>query len=55
MTVQFENPQAKKLEDETLSNTSTKKKIDHVAEKAAEKSTKTEQQFNKDNRKIFSK
>jgi len=55
MTTQFENPEAKKLDDETLSDASKQKKIDHVAEKAAEKSSKTEQQFDQDNSNIFSK
>ncbi|MGB9407727.1 MAG: hypothetical protein WCA89_09325 [Terracidiphilus sp.] len=55
MTVQFENPEAKKLEDETVSSVLPQKKIERVAEKAAEKSTKAVQNYDKDNSKLFSK
>jgi len=55
MTVQFENPQAAKLEDETTGGASTEKKINLVAEKAAEKSAKTEQKFDKENSALFTK
>jgi hypothetical protein len=55
MPEQFENPQAAKLEDETVSDASTEKKIDRVAEESAEKSTKTVQRFDKENSKLFSK
>ena len=55
MPERFENPEAKKLEDEIVSDASPQKKIDRVAEKAAEKSTKTEQKFDKDNSNLFSK
>jgi hypothetical protein len=55
MQTQFENPQEAKLKEETVTNDSTQKRVDHVAEKAAEKSTKTEQKFDKENSNIFSK
>jgi predicted membrane-bound dolichyl-phosphate-mannose-protein mannosyltransferase len=53
MPKQFENPEAKKLDDEIVSVESAQKKIENVAEKAAEKPAKTEQKFDKDH-KIFS-
>jgi hypothetical protein len=55
MPTQYENPQAAKLEDVVVSEGSTEKRIDHVAEKAAEKSAKTVQKFDKENSTIFSK
>jgi hypothetical protein len=54
MPQQFENPEATKLEDETVSETTAEKRIERVAEKAAEKSTKTEQRYDGDHN-IFSK
>jgi hypothetical protein len=45
MTTQFENPEATKLEDETVSDASAQKRIERVAEKAAEKASHTEQNF----------
>ena len=54
MSKQFENPEATKLEDETVSDEVAEKKIDRVAEKAAEKAAKTEQRYDKDHI-IFSK
>ena len=53
MPKQFENPEAAKLEDETVSNQSAQTKIDIIAEKAAAKPAKTEQKFDKDHT-IFS-
>jgi hypothetical protein len=55
MPVQFENPQEKKLEKETVLVASTEKEIELVAEKAAEKSAKTEQKFDKENSSLFTK
>jgi hypothetical protein len=55
MTKQFENPNVEKLEDETASNLSPKQQVERVADKAAEKSTKSEQHYDKDNNKLFSK
>ena len=48
MPEQFENLEATKLEDETVSDASAKKRIEHVAEKAAEKASKTEKDYDKD-------
>ena len=48
MTEQFENPEATKLEDETVSDATAQKRIDRVAERAAEKSSYTEQKYDKD-------
>jgi hypothetical protein len=50
----FENQEAAKQEDETVSGTTAEKRIDRVAEKAAEKSTKTVQRYDGDHD-IFSK
>jgi predicted secreted Zn-dependent protease len=55
MPQQFENPQTVKMEDKTVSCASTKKKIEQVAEKAAEKASKTEQRFDENNSNLFSK
>jgi hypothetical protein len=43
------------LEDEVISEASTTEKIDHIAEKASEKSAKAEQKYDKENSIIFSK
>ncbi len=53
MPSQFENPQEEKVENETVSKESPAKRIDNIAEKAAEKSSKTEQKKEND-RPIFS-
>jgi hypothetical protein len=50
MPKQFENPQAVKLEDETVSDATAEKRIDRVAEKAAEKSAHTVQSYDKDHK-----
>jgi hypothetical protein len=55
MPEQFENPKAVKLEDQTVSDESSKTKIDRVAEKLAEKPAKTEQKFDKENSHLFTK
>lgn len=55
MTKQFENPEEAKVEDETIANPSPKDVIDHVAEKAAEKATKTVQKYDKENSNLFTK
>ena len=55
MPVQFENPQEKKVEEETVLGASTVKKISLVTENAAEKSAKTEQKFDKENSSLFTK
>jgi hypothetical protein len=55
MPRQFENPKAAKSKGETVSDASSDAKIEIVAEKAAEKSTKTVQKFDSDNRQLFSK
>ena len=53
MPVQFENPQEEKLKTETVQGTSTEKKVELVAEKAAEKSAKIEQKFDEENSSLF--
>ena len=45
MPEQFENPEVTKVEDETVSDATAKKWIERVAEKAAEKSSCTEQDY----------
>jgi hypothetical protein len=55
MPEQFENPKTTKLTDETVSDASNEKKVDRVAQKAAEKSTKAVQQYDKNNSSLFSK
>lgn len=54
MPDQFENSEATKLEDETVSEATAENRIERVAEKAAEKSTKTEHRYDRDHS-IFSK
>jgi len=54
MPEQFENQEATKLEDATVSDTTAEKRIDRVAEKAAEKPAKTELRYDEDHG-IFSK
>ncbi len=54
MPEQIGNQKTTKLEVETISDAKTEKKINQVAEDAAEKSTKTEQHYDKDHN-IFSK
>jgi hypothetical protein len=53
MPHQFENPEAAKVADKTVSKESEQKGNEHVAEKAAVKGAKTEQKYDKDH-KIFS-
>lgn len=54
MPDQFENKEATKLEDETVSEASAEKRIERVADKAAEQSAKTEERYDRDHS-IFSK
>ncbi|MGA3101882.1 MAG: hypothetical protein ABSD61_08480 [Terracidiphilus sp.] len=48
MPSQFENPEAEIVENETVAEESPEKKVEQVAEKAARKSTKTEQEYDKE-------
>ncbi|MFY9853242.1 MAG: hypothetical protein WAK26_05115 [Terracidiphilus sp.] len=48
MPEQFENPEVTKLENETVSDAAATKRIEHVAEKAAEKASRTEQRYDQD-------
>jgi hypothetical protein len=45
MPEQFENPEVTKLEGETVSDATAKKRIERVAEKAAEKPSRAEQDY----------
>jgi hypothetical protein len=53
MPEQFENREATKLEDETVSDATAKMRIDRVAEGAAEKASHTVKSYDKDHT-IFS-
>jgi hypothetical protein len=53
MTKQFENPEAEKLEDETVADPTAEETIERIADKAAAKPGKTEQKFDKEHT-IFS-
>jgi hypothetical protein len=50
---QFENPEATKLEGQTAAKEAADEKIQRVAEEAASKATKTEQEFCKDHTDIY--
>lgn len=54
MTEQFENQEAEKLDEVTESEATTETTTNLLAEKAAQKSSKTEQLYDKNNP-IFSK
>ena len=54
MAEQFENQEAAKLEDETVSDATAEKRVERVAENAAEKSAKTVQHYD-EHHSIFSK
>jgi hypothetical protein len=45
MPEQFVNPEVKKLEDDTISQATAQKRIERVAEEAAEKSSAAEQNY----------
>jgi hypothetical protein len=55
MPKQFENPEAVKLENETVSDASSQTRIDREADKLARKSAKTEQKFDQENSHLFTK
>jgi uncharacterized protein YmfQ (DUF2313 family) len=55
MTQVFENPKVEKLNDETISNATKQERVEKVADKAAEKPAKSEQHYDKNNNKLFSK
>ncbi len=48
MQQQFQNDEANKVKVETDSDAATEKRINDLAEKAAEKATKTEQRYDQD-------
>lgn len=54
MPEHFENQEAAKLEDDTVSDATAEKRVDRVAEKAGKKSTKAVQQYDEEHP-IFSK
>jgi hypothetical protein len=54
MPEQFENPEVIKHENQTVTDAAEKKRIEHVADEAAEKSSHTEQRYDQDHP-IFSK
>jgi len=55
MSDQFQNPKETKVKDETESSTSSKTKVDQVADKLAGKPAKTEQKFDKENSGLITK
>ncbi len=48
MPKQFRNQEATKLEDKTVLDPAAEKSIQRVADKAADKASKTEQKYDKD-------
>jgi hypothetical protein len=54
MPEQFENPEVTKPENESISDAAATKRIERVAEKAAEKASHTEQRYDQDHQ-IISK
>jgi hypothetical protein len=54
MSQQFETPEESKVENETVSDASAEKRIDLVAEKAAEKASNREKNYDQEHG-IFSK
>jgi hypothetical protein len=55
MPKQFENSEATKVEDATIHDASAQTKIGRVADALAAKPAQTEQKFDKENSKLFSK
>jgi hypothetical protein len=55
MADQFKNPKEVKVKEETASSTSSKSKVDQMADKLAGKPAKTEQKFDKENSSLISK
>jgi hypothetical protein len=53
MAHQFENPEVTKVEDETVSDATAEKRIQRVAEKAAEKASHTEQKYDHESNNLF--
>jgi hypothetical protein len=53
MPEQFENPEATRLEDETVSDASAHERIERVAEKAAKKASDTEQSYEQESTDLF--
>ena len=53
MADQFENPEVTKIEDKTVADATAQKKIELVAEKAAEKSSHTEQSYDQESNDLF--
>jgi hypothetical protein len=48
MPKQFENPEAERLENEIVSDTTEEKRIERVAQKAAEQASQTEKRYDSD-------
>ncbi|MGD0737006.1 MAG: hypothetical protein ABR976_17880 [Terracidiphilus sp.] len=55
MAEQFENKEETRLEEDTATDATAQEKINRVANKAAEKSTKTVQHYDKENSVPFTK
>ena len=55
MANQFQNPVETKVENESTTDTSTQKKVEIIADKAAAKPAETQQKYDTDNNQLFSK
>jgi hypothetical protein len=53
MPEQFENQEVTKIEDETVSDATAKKRVERVAEKAAESASHTEQSYEQESTDLF--
>jgi hypothetical protein len=53
MAEPFENPEVTKVENETVSGATAKKRIERVAEKAAQKASHTEQSYDRGPTNLF--
>ena len=53
MPEEFENPEATRLEDETVSDATAQMRIERVAEKAAKKASHTEQSYDQGSNDLF--
>jgi hypothetical protein len=55
MPDQFQNPREVKVKEEAARSTSSKSKVDQIADKLADKPTKTQQKSDKENSNLFTK
>jgi hypothetical protein len=55
MADQFENAKETKVKDETVTDKSPGERVEHVADKAAGKGSKTVKEYDKENSNLFTK